>query len=252
MTRRSSSVRIPLVRPARPSTRRRAAAAALLALPLAAVPAAAQVDVGYRPENSPYRDLTGRHEFTVFAGYYNASEDDAGVAPQSGPMVGGRYELRIGGPARFFARLGAVSTERRVLSPNAAPANRDLGPTSLALVMADIGLSMNLTGQKSWYGLVPVVAAGLGVATDFEAADVGGYKIGTPFAISFGGGIRWTPGGRFQLRVDATDHFFPIRYPATYYTSATNNPPILAPGVADNQWKHNLALTLGASYLLGR
>ena len=41
-----------------------------VAFALVAVPAAAQVDVGYPPPKSPFRDLEYKHELTVFGGYY--------------------------------------------------------------------------------------------------------------------------------------------------------------------------------------
>lgn len=219
---------------------------------LAAAPAGAQ-DVGHLPEQSPYRDIPWRHEITAFGGYYAASSDPAGIAPRSGPMGGVRYDVRIGGPAQFYARISGVSSERTVLDPRAEPEERDLGAKSLGLFIADLGLSLNLTGQKSWNGLVPVVAGGIGIVSDFDSEDIGGYKIGTPFAISVGTGLRWVPGGRFQLRVDVTDHLFQIRYPSTYYQSSATPPtPVLPSTQADNVWKHNAALTIGASYLLGR
>ncbi len=228
------------------------AALALVAAALLAMPAAAQ-DVGYLPEESPYRDIPWRHEFTAFSGYFMASEDPAGVAPRSGPMAGVRYDVRLGGPAQFYARVSGVSSERMVLDPRAEPGERELGTKSLGLFMADVGISVNVTGQKSWHGLVPVLAGGVGIATDFDTEDIGSYKLGTPFALTFGAGLRWVPGGRFQLRVDVTDHLYQIRYPSTYYQSTATPPtPLLERTQKDNVWKHNAALTIGASYLLGR
>ncbi|HEY0970591.1 MAG TPA: hypothetical protein VGE02_06410 [Gemmatimonadales bacterium] len=228
-----------------------AAITVMLALGVA-LPASAQ-DVGYLPEESPYRDIPWRHELTAFSGYYAAAGDPAGVAPRSGPMAGVRYEVRMGGPAQFYARLAGVSSERMVLDPRAEPGERELGTKSLGLFLADVGVSVNVTGQKSWHGLVPVVAGGIGVATDFDSEDVGSYKLGTPFALSLGAGLRWVPGGRFQLRVDLTDHLYQIRYPSTYYQSSATPPtPLLQRSQKDNIWKHNAALTIGASYLLGR
>jgi hypothetical protein len=240
------------------TTRTTLARPSLLALLLAgtlattATTSAAQ-DVGYRPEESPYRDLPWRHELTAFTGYFLTGEDPAGVAPRSGPMAGVRYEVRIGGPAQFYARVTGVSSERMVIAPAAAPAERELGTKSLALFLADLGIALNVTGQKTWHHIAPVVSGGIGIAADFDDADVGGYRLGTPFALNLGAGLRWAPGGRFQVRVDATDHLFQIRYPATYYqSSSTTIPPLLERTQPDNVWRHNAALTIGASYLFGR
>jgi len=65
-------------------------------------PVAAQV--GHAPAASPYADLEYRQEFTLYGGYYYAGNDRVGVAPGSGPMVGARYDLRLGGPALLTSR----------------------------------------------------------------------------------------------------------------------------------------------------
>jgi hypothetical protein len=223
-----------------------------LALPAAASAARAQ-DVGFTPAESPYHDVVFRQELTGFAGYYAASEDPVGVAPRSGPMLGVRYEIRLGGPAQFYARAAVASSERTLIDPTKGPDERTVGTDKLALGLLDVGISMNLTGQKSWHHIVPVVAGGLGVATTFQGEDVGGYRFGTPFALTLGGGIRWVPGGRLQVRADITDHLYQIRYPGTYYTPpATGVPAVLEPTQKQNVWKHNAALTLGFSYLFSR
>ncbi|HEX5580987.1 MAG TPA: hypothetical protein VFX39_05365 [Gemmatimonadaceae bacterium] len=240
------------IRNTRPTLVLAALAASSVALATGAAPARAQ-DVGHTPENSPYRDIPWRHQLTAFTGYYAASKDPAGVAPRSGPLGGVRYDVRVGGPAQFYARLTGVSSERMVLDPRAPVGERELGTKSLGLFLADVGLALNLTGQKSWNSLVPVLSGGVGVVTDFDNEDIGSYKLGTPFALSLGTGVRWVPGGRFQLRVDITDHLFQIRYPSTYFQSSATPPtPLLEQTQKDNVWKHNAALTIGASYLLGR
>lgn len=238
--------------PLKPSALAAFGALALLVLAPAAN-AQTPVDVGHSPAESPYRDVLWKQGLTVFGGYYAAASDVAGVAPKSGPMFGARYDIRIAGPANFFARVAGVATERRVINPAALPEARDQGLQSLTLALADVGVSLDITGQKSWHNLVPVVAAGLGIGADFESEDVGGYKFGTPFALSLGAGVRYVPGGRFQLRVDVTDHLYQIRYPSTYYqSSAPTVDPVLEPDQKQNTWKHNAALTIGVSYLLGR
>ena len=203
--------------------------------------------VGYPPAQSPFRDLEYRQEFSLFTGYYTARRDPAGVAPQSGPMVGVRYEVFIGGPAQFMARLGHVVSDRTVLNPNLALDQRVVGTRSAPLFLADVGVSFNITGRKSYRRFVPVANIGLGLAADLKGADVGGFRFGTPFALSFGGGIRYVPPGPYQVRLDVTDYLYSIRYPNTYFTSNGGNPPIQT-GSKQSFWTHNAALTLGASY----
>jgi hypothetical protein len=234
--------------------KRVALGAALLAA--GAAPAGAQV--GYEPPESPFRDLEHRQEVTAFGGYFRPSTDIAGVAPRGGPAVGARYELRIGGPAQLMVRAMRVSSERRLLDAS-APAPRPAPVREEALYVADLGISLNLTGQKSWHGLVPVLNGGLGLASDFKGdADpqtdttARGYKFGTPFAFSFGGGVRWNPGGRFQLRADVNDYLYQVKYPSSFYIAPTGSTPVLGSDVKQNQWKNNVALTVGASILFFR
>jgi hypothetical protein len=227
----------------------RSGAAVALALVLAAAPVAAQV--GYPPGASPYRDLEFHQQATLFTGWYAAQSDPAGVAPQSGPMLGLRYDVQIGGPAQFTARLATVRSERTVINPALPPATRVVGTRSWPLYTADASLSVNLTGQKSWRKLVPLLNAGIGVVSDMKGGtDVGNYKFGTSFAFDFGGGVRYVPGGNFQLRADVADYIYQIQYPADYTLSSTSNgsSPVIASGKPTGYWRHNLALTLGASY----
>lgn len=229
----------------------------ILGLLAAARPAWGQV--GYEPRNSPFRDVEYRQEFTLLGGYFNAAKDVAGVAPQGGPIMGLRYELRIGGPAQLMVRAMRVGSERRLLDASLGAPARDLGARSQALYAADLGISLNLTGQKSYHGLIPVINGGLGLVSDFKSdadpqADTTrrGFKFGTPFAFSFGGGVRWTPGGRFQLRADVGDFLYQVKYPASFFTAPSGIDPVLSSDVKQNQWKNNVALTVGASVLLFR
>ena len=225
---------------------------AALLLVGAATPATAQ-DIGYTPEASPFRDLPYRQELTVFGGYYLAGRDPAGVAPQSGPMVGARYEIRIGGPAQFYARTAVAFTERDVLNPRLAEGARELGSESVTLGLADVGVSLNLTGQRSWRGIVPILSGGAGIVTDFASPDVGGFRLGTPFAITLGAGVRWTSGGNWQARADVTDYLYQVRYPPLYFQApASGVAPVLPPTAKQSNWKHNAALTVGVSYLFFR
>ena len=219
---------------------------ALALLLLAATSPVLAQEVGHVPAKSPYRDIAFKQEITPFAGSFQAGGDPAGVAPRSGPMVGARYEIRIGGPAQFMARVGHVWSERRVIDPILPVESRDLGTMSTSLYLADVGISLNLTGQKSWRGLVPVINGGAGVVSDFKGADAGGFRFGTQFAISLGGGVRWVPqDSRLQLRVDLADYLYQISYPTSYIVETEDQPRVTR---KQSAWTNNLALTAGVSY----
>lgn len=228
---------------------------AVMSLVITAAAASAQtVDVGYSPPLSPFRDLEFKHEATVFGGYYLAARDPAGVAPQSAPMMGIRYDLVVGGPAEFVFRIARVNSRRNVINPLSPRASRNLGVESWPLYLTDLGFALNMTGQRSWHGIVPSVFSGVGLATDLDKkAGDDDFNIGTTFAFSLAGGLRFVPAGkRFQIRADASTHWYQLKYPATYYSVASDNTRVLDDKQAKNFWKRNLGLTLGASYLLFR
>ena len=220
---------------------------------ICSAPLAAQVDVGAPPTQSPFRDLEFKHELTAFGGYYLAAKDPARVAPRSAPMEGIRYEIVIGGPVELVARIARVNSERQVINPLEPRASRDRGIQSWPVYLTDLGFALNLTGQRSWHGVVPVIHAGIGLASDLDKkVEEDQFNVGTTFAFAFGGGLRIVPGGRFQLRADVGTWMYEYEYPATYFATTSDNTTVLPDKQAKNFWKKNLGLTLGASYLLFR
>ena len=222
------------------------------ALALFLVSGVANAQVGHLPAQSPFVDLENDQEITFFGGYYNAGSDPIGVAPRSGPMLGARYEIHVGGPAHFMARFARVNSERFPVDPEQSGAAAQLGKRKVGLNLLDVNLVVNLTGQKSFHRIVPVLNLGAGIATCSCTVEPDPYKFGTPFAFSLGGGLRFVPGGRFQMRVDVNDYLYQLKYPGAYYEPATGGGTIASPRQARTLWKNNLAVTLGASYLFFR
>jgi hypothetical protein len=219
---------------------------------LMAMPAAAQV--GHEPEDSPYRDLEHRQELTFLGGWVKARHDPAGVAPQSAPMVGARYEFSLVGPLALSSDVTAMFASRDVIDPAKPKAQRIPRSENATVFSADLALAMNLTGRKSWHHLVPQVRAGVGLLRSSAADDSSGFHFGTPFAFSFGGGLKLVPGrtGRVQLRADVTDRVFKLSYPDAYYRLASDNTAVLDRSTAKSFYTHHAAFTLGVSYLFGR
>jgi hypothetical protein len=222
------------------------------ALALALIATTARAQVGHLPENSPYRDLETSQELTFFGGHYTAGRDPIGVAPRDGPMFGLRYEIHVGGPALLYARWGHVNSERFAIDPTKSGDAAQLGKKNVALNLYDVGLVLNLTGQKSFHHLVPVVNFGAGIGSCSCSVALDPYTFGTPFAFSFGGGLRYVPGGRFQLRADWGDYLYQVKYPAAYFITPTTGPAAAGPDQSRSFWKSNRALTLGASLLFFR
>jgi hypothetical protein len=210
--------------------------------------------VGHVPQRSPYIDLEYRQELSLFGGYYNAGTDQVGVAPGSGPMFGARYDLRLGGPASLTSKLMYVSSQRTVIDPRRPKETRIVqANASWPIYVADVGISLNLTGQRSYRRIVPFVNGGLGVATDFKGgADVGAWRFGTPFAFSLGGGVKWVPAGNLQVRADISDQLYQIKYPNSYYVTASDGTSVLTLSDGKNDWTSNIGLSIGISYLFFR
>jgi hypothetical protein len=245
---------------------------AALLLTLASV---ARAQVGYDPLKSPYRDLEKSQEITLTSGAFRASSDPAGVAPQTGPWVGIKYQWLMGGPVNLTGEIARVGSERRVLDPllpSTCTGDTLLGCKLIStyrwpVYFADLGLALNLTGGRSYHMLVPEVRFGLGFLTDFHThADVGDFDIGTRFVLSYGTGIRWVPNNRYQVRFDIGDRFYSVKYPESYFIRAPDKSMIREPncpdGITDNlspfckpakrsAWIHNGTFTIGLSYLFG-
>ena len=176
---------------------------ALLAL-LVALPLSAQ-QVGFPPAQSPYRDLEYKEELTPYGGWANASTDAAGVVPQSASIFGLRYQIHLAGPVAFDADVSRMGASRNVIDPTQIASKRILGTTDAAVYGVNVGVALALTGRKSWLFMVTEVRGGVGVLSSEAKDDVSGYKFGTPFAITFGGGLKFVSRGRFQMRADATE-----------------------------------------------
>jgi hypothetical protein len=217
----------------------------------AATPALAQV--GHPPSESPFHDVPFKQEITLYGGYFGGGRGSVGAGLQSAPLVGARYAIRLGGPAEFTAHLARASSSRTVLDPTKPEASRAIGTTSSSLYLMDVGLALNLTGQKSYHRFIPVAAFGLGVASDMGGKrDASGFKVGTPFALNFGAGLRYVPGGNIAVRLDVMDYLYQLSYPSSFYSAPTGSTPILAAQAGNNEWTHNPVITLGVSYLFSR
>ena len=222
--------------------------AALLCLGVA--PLAAQV--GSEPDKSPYQDFTYKQDMSVFAGYFTGNKGSAGVGPQSGPVIGVRYGLHVGGPAELSVRLMRANSDRNVIDPTKTGDARNLGMMADPIWIGDVGINLALTGQKSFHHFVPLFGLGVGASKSNSAQDVGTYSFGTGFAIHFGGGLKFVTHGPFEARLDVTDYFWQLSYPGAYLLAPTGGTSVLPEGHAQNEWKQNGVITLGISYIFKR
>lgn len=206
--------------------------------------------VGHPPTRSPFLDLEYAQEFTLIAGQYHAHRDPADVAPQSGLLLGAHYEWRVSGPLSLVGEFTRMNSERNQVNPLKVGTARQLPTVSLPLYSATFGLGLNLTGAKSWHHLVPEIAGGLGFISDLQTEpDSGGFKFGTRFALHSSAGIRYVPGGRWQVRADVTNRSYTIAYPEAYFVAPAGGTAVLSSTQAKSFWTNNPAFTLGLSRL---
>jgi hypothetical protein len=221
-----------------------AALALLVAFPLRA-------QVGHDPESSPYRDLEYRQEFTPYGGWARARVDAAGVTPRSAAIAGLRHELYLAGPVSLTGDFSTMFSERTIIDPAKPRATRVVGMEKSPVYGVDLGIALGLTGRKSWHHLVPQIRSGAGVLVNGAADVLDGYKFGTPFAISFGAGLKFVAGSRLQLRADVGERLFKQKNPESFYTKASDNTAVLTDSPR-SYWTNHGLLTLGASFLFDR
>jgi hypothetical protein len=217
---------------------------------LIAAPAAAQV--GYPPARSPYADLEYKQELTPLFGYSRARVDPAGILPLSSAIAGLRYEVYVAGPVSFSSDLTRTFSNRNVIFPSRPASLRAVGKESAPVYALDLAVALSLTGRKSWHSVVPQLRGGVGIMASGAKDDSSGYKFGTPFAFHFGGGLKFVPGGRFQLRADVTERLFKQTYPDSYFVPASDNTAVLKDPTPRKFYTHHTALTVGVSYLFAR
>ena len=225
-----------------------AAGALVLTAPLGA-------QVGVVPDKSPFRDVESKQDLTVFLGL-GGGRDLAGAAPSGGVLLGVRHDLHVSGPAAFTSRLTMQLAERDVLRTRGVPpAPRLVRTESQPLYFADIGVTLNLTGRKSWRNLVPSLNGGLGLVGDFRAAsDSSQFRFGNRFALQVGAGLKWHARGRWTVRADLANYFYSVSYPSTFRIVAPVAPeqPILPLTAGLSSWTRNSMLQVGVTRVFGR
>ena len=113
------------------------------------------------------------------------------------------------------------------------------------------GVAFSLTGKKSWHHLVPEVRGGVGVVSSETKDDASGWTFGTPFAFTFGGGLKLLSVGRLQLRADATERLYKQKYPDSFYQAASDQTSVLTTQ-SRSFWSNQTLWTVGASLLFDR
>jgi hypothetical protein len=231
---------------------RRVVAAVALGAAAPGSPAGAQ-EVGHPPARSPFTDLEFRQNVSLIGGYFRAGKDPIGVAPRGGPMLGVQYDVGFGGPAILTTRVRTVASERTAIDPARPAGSRVLGTEQRPVTLVDVGLTLALTGQRSFHGIVPLLHTGVGAASNFAGADPGGFRFGTSFAFAYGLGARFVPRtSRLAFRADVGNTAYRVRYPDGYAAASLDGTPVLDPRARRQRYLNNTAVTAGVSYQFRR
>lgn len=221
---------------------------------LAAAPSilSAQTVVGHTPENSPFRDITESQRLTLFAGYFATQKDEFGATPRSGSGLGVRYDLPVAGPANFFARFERVDSHRLAFDPSVAGTDRNLGEQRLGIYLFDLGFDLDLTGRRTWHGIMPAVGFGVGIASAPGSPPKDPYDFGTQFQLSAEAGLRYIPTNSWEITVYAAPTFYQNHYPVAYYGTPLGGTPLLTTATARSGFRRNMSYTAGLSYPIFR
>lgn len=208
----------------------RTALLAALALTLGARAGAAQ------SIPSPYRYIEPANTLGVSAGYLftdpSVSLTDstaADLGPQSAPVFILRYQVRASGPLSVDFAVGVSPSERKLFGPrynvdSTTVVAEDLGVTVPAtVVMGDVGLRFNVTGNRTWNRLAPFVAGNGGITADVrgsfneetqaELPSTALFRFGPTFAVGGALGTDWFPTERASLRLEFQGRLWRMRAP---------------------------------------
>ena len=204
------------------------------------------------PGRSPFRDLLYKQELSLLTGFHAGSEGRAGVAPAGGPLLGVRYEIRIGGPATSPRACRVFGLREPLL----------IQPNQTVLAQSESATGYLPGGRRTFdqphrteklLATSTVLNGGIASRTDFSKGATRRIPFGTPLR-SIWSGLRWVGSNRIQLRLDIADYLYQIEYPDSYFVPPVGATvgAVLAQSASKNEYTHNAVITLGVSYLFSR
>jgi hypothetical protein len=201
--------------------------------------------------DTPYRFFEETQAAGLTLAYISTDRGSVGLGPESGIAFGGRYHIRLSGP--FFVEGEALyfPTTRAVLdSVVVDSAFVQRGEADIALALVQASLRFQVTGQRTWHGLLPFILLGGGVALqvkDDDAADAAvpaeaRFDFGTTFAGQLGAGIEVFPVERLAIRLDVRNVLWQLETPQSLLEADVGR---LLPA---EEWTNNLTASIGLSF----
>lgn len=200
--------------------------------------------------DTPYRfyDQTQAVGFSV--AYISTDKGSVGLGPESGLAFGGRYHIRLTGP--FFVEAEALyfPSTRAVLDSAVVDSTfEQVGEADLGIAVVQASVRFQLTGQRTWHGILPFLLAGAGVALqaqDDDSADEdvpaeARFDFGTTFAGQIGAGIEVFPVERLALRIDVRNILWQMETPQALLEHDIGRT------LPKEEWTNNVTASIGIS-----
>lgn len=222
---------------------RAACLAALLAAALPAVVAAQDIP-------SPYRHIERVHTLNAFGGYLATSRGELGLGLASGPTFGLEYAGRFAAPVAGVVRLAATPSERTIYRRENANDRESpltaVDEASAAILSAEVGVRLLLTGPRTWNSLAPYIQAtgGLiavaGSRTEVEESLPTGQAVdfGPSFAVGLAAGTDWFLTDRISTNLSLNGLLWRLPIPEGLSTT----------GSEEAEWTRNYGVTIGAAF----
>jgi hypothetical protein len=213
-------------------------------------PSATWAQVGHAPEGSPYRDLRAKQAASVIGGFLRGGRGAAQASPSNGPIFGVRYDRQVGGPVEILLGLSYARLDKYLVDATAPVASRLVGPVRDDLVLMEAGLSLVLTGRKSWRGFVPYVGGMVGVVFETDLATFNDFTFGTRAVLTPHAGLKWYPVQALAFKVEARDIIWRVRYPDSWFNAqVVGIPPVLPAATQEAfQWLHHPTVMISLGY----
>lgn len=220
---------------------------AVLALLLAAaLPAAASA----QNIPSPYRHIERVHALSVFGGYLATNRGELGLGLGSGPTFGVAYAGRFAAPVAGVVRLTATPSDRTIYRRENANDRESpltaVDEASAAILSAEVGVRLLLTGPRTWNSLAPYIQAtgGLiavaGSRTEEEESLPTGQAVdfGPSFAVGVAAGTDWFLTDRISTNLSLNGLLWRLPIPEGLSTT----------GSEESEWTRNYGVTIGAAF----
>jgi len=199
---------------------------------------------------SAYRFLDTRQSVSAFGGHLATNPGAIDLGPGSGTIFGVRYDLGMAGPFVLEGELGWITATRAVQDTVPEDTTRmTVGEADFRAITASVALRFDITGPRTWHGILPYVLFGLGFTKDLASesdaekalpADLR-FRFGSRFTASMAGGLEWLATSRVGVRFDVHNMLWKIKTPG----------PLLfgdrALSLPSSEWTQNVALSAGVS-----